>query len=211
LTHGIGTVSPLNLLGHAVLSALDPEVLAGNLGGDLIKGRLEGRFTEAVERGLRSHRAVDSYVDFHPAKAPLRACLEPEFRRYGDVMFDIASDQYLSTRWSEFADGTLSAFCEGAYAMLADLPPEVPEQLRRFGGRIAEYDLLQRGLGDNYLEESFSYLAKRAPSLKTAARELRRCSEQFEDGFGNIWPDLVEMVRGRESSAAPFARRIELL
>ena len=60
----------MNFLAHLHLSGDDPDILTGNMMGDFVKGRLEGRFPPLVTLGLELHRRIDSLQAGIPPSRP---------------------------------------------------------------------------------------------------------------------------------------------
>ena len=80
----------MNYLGHLCLSDDSPECIVGNLLGDFVKGRPEGRFPPGVVRGIRLHRAIDGFTDGHPwlpvAVEHLRLAVAEQERDAGSML-----------------------------------------------------------------------------------------------------------------------------
>src|SRR5262249_41136474 len=100
----------MNLLGHAALASDNPEALIGNLAGDLIKGRLENRFSPDLERGLRAHRQIDAFTDQHAVQDQIRLTLPKNLKRFAGIVSDIAFGQILALQWDEYMSLDFSTF-----------------------------------------------------------------------------------------------------
>jgi len=100
----------MNLLAHFYLADLTATSAAGQLLGDRVKGRLDGRLDADIERGIRLHRAIDSFTDSHRLTADLRRRFAPPLRRYGGILVDIGFDYCLSRDWTRYSNTPLPTF-----------------------------------------------------------------------------------------------------
>lgn len=89
----------MNFLAHLHLSDLAGLPLSGAVLGDVVRGRLEGRFPDALERSLRLHRRIDVMTDAHAEVVALRAAFAPGARRYAGVLLDLICDHALALDW----------------------------------------------------------------------------------------------------------------
>ena len=120
----------MNYLGHLFLSGDDPLVTVGNFMADEVKGRDLSRFLPAVERGIRLHRAIDSYTDQHPAQRSGRARVRTHAGRYAGVAMDLFYDHLLASRWSEHHPEPLHRFTQRMYALLHEHSDLLPMHTR---------------------------------------------------------------------------------
>lgn len=117
----------MNYLAHLHIASVTSTSLTGNLLGDFVKGEV-GRlaFNDEIKRGIKLHRAVDSYTDAHPYTKSLTKQLG-ELRRYGGIIVDVLYDHQLSIQFAKFHQLTLSEFAQDCYQQLdtdiAQLPP----------------------------------------------------------------------------------------
>jgi acyl carrier protein phosphodiesterase len=196
----------LNLLGHAALASLDPEALIGNLGGDLIKGRLENRFSPDLERGLRSHRLIDAFSDSHPSQKELSRHMPPTLKRFTGIISDIAFGRILAQQWNRRMALPFPEFKREIYDRLGQLPSNLPENLIAFADRIKAKDLIANSFSKTYLDNAFGYLSRRFPPIVDAPHEIQANPAVFQHAFEAVWPDLINELRGRDPSAAQFCR-----
>lgn len=101
----------MNLLAHLWLAEYTHTSAAGQLLGDLVKGRLNHSPLDSYScQGIRLHRLIDSVSDAHPAHIALRRCFAPPLRRYAGILVDIGLDHALARHWSDYCQQDLSAF-----------------------------------------------------------------------------------------------------
>ena len=89
----------VNLLVHLYLAERTGTSAAGQILGDMVKGRLDGRHGAAVERGIRLHRGIDRVSDDHEAHRAMRRRFPPPLRRYAGILVDIGFDYSLARAW----------------------------------------------------------------------------------------------------------------
>lgn len=199
----------MNHLAHLFLSTEDPHHRAGAFAADLVKGRLDGRFPEGLAAGLRQHRRVDAFVDRHQAMDLLRSSLEPRFRRYADVLFDVAADRILALEWGKWSAISFEAFSRGVYRDLSAPQPFLPASFAALCDRFRQRDGLSWTTEPEYVSRTLRFLSgrmRRENPLGEAAIEIDRCQGLFEQTFEVVWPDTVRFVREMDQAAAPFAK-----
>src|SRR5699024_7195222 len=125
----------MNLLAHLYLADMTGTSMAGQILGDRIKGRLDGRFAPDVERGIRLHRAIDGFTDRHAVTSDLRRRFAPPLRRYGGILVDIGFDYCLARGWACYSDTALPRFADYAALCVArGWPPDESMPAHRFAG-----------------------------------------------------------------------------
>lgn len=114
----------MNFLAHLWLAERSDTSAAGQILGDVVKGRLHGaRFDAFILRGIRLHRLIDSVSDGHPAHREMRRRFAPPLRRYAGIVVDIGFDHTLARHWGEYSHEPLADF---AHRMAARLVAEWP-------------------------------------------------------------------------------------
>ena len=86
----------MNFLAHAWLSFHDPDLLAGNMMADFVRGKQSQVFSPAVQQGIRLHRAIDAFTDQHPETRRASAYLREACGRYSGVFMDVIYDHFLA-------------------------------------------------------------------------------------------------------------------
>ncbi len=117
----------MNFLAHAYLSFNQPEILAGNMISDFVKGKAQYNFPTLIQAGIRLHRSIDSFTDAHPATKKAQTVFQPHYRLYSGPLVDVLYDHYLATDPAAFSAGELENFSRTVYLQLeaqrAQLPP----------------------------------------------------------------------------------------
>lgn len=133
----------MNYLIHLYLSDPDPLIQIGNLMGDFVKGRLDGRpWQPGILAGLKQHRRVDRYAHDHPQVLASKARLDQRYGILKPVLVDIFYDHFLAKNWESWASGSLEGFAAGIYRLLREHDELLVEPFRPVARRMADSDWL---------------------------------------------------------------------
>src|SRR3982750_1233909 len=97
----------MNFLAHAYLSFNDPQILAGNMISDFVKGRDKFSFSGKIQQGIALHREIDQFTDVHPATQKAKSIFRPSYRLYSGAIMDVLYDHFLANDASVFDDDSL--------------------------------------------------------------------------------------------------------
>ncbi|MFT3885202.1 MAG: ACP phosphodiesterase [Flavobacteriales bacterium] len=153
----------MNFLGHLLVSGEDPLVITGNFMADGVKGRDLSAYPEALQRGIRMHRTIDSFTDTHPLTLQGRERLRAHCGKYAGVALDVFYDHGIARCWPRYGTGPLEAFTHRMYAVLtahAHLMPLPQQRMLPYmvqGDWLTSYATLE-GIG-----RALSGLARRVP------------------------------------------------
>ncbi|WP_157977009.1 acyl carrier protein phosphodiesterase [Taibaiella helva] len=158
----------MNYLGHALLSFKHPEILAGNMIGDFVKGsKALDNFPEGIRQGLLLHRKIDSFADAHPATLKAKNLFRPDYRLYSGAFVDSLYDHFLANDPHYFArEKDLFDFAREVYETLQQYGELLPEGFRR---------MLPYMVSDNWL---YSY--RTLKGMQNAFRGLARRAQYIE-------------------------------
>lgn len=192
----------MNLLAHFYLAELTGTSAAGQLLGDMVKGRLDGREPPAIERGIRLHRAIDSFTDKHWVTTDLRRRFRPPLRRYGGILVDIGFDHCLARNWAGYSDAPLPDFARQVvtrarqeWPATAHAPARPPLELMQI---LVDY---QRPAGLQRALDSVDLRLRHNSPLPEALPPLLDQYERLDAGFRTFFPQLCDY-------AQTFARRL---
>ncbi len=192
----------MNFLAHLFLSGDRPEVLAGNLMGDFVKGKLDGRFPAGIERGIILHREIDSFAGGNRHFLRSKRRLDPFFGHYRGVLIDLFYDHFLAAHWEDYADVPLSVFISDAWRVLCKHREFLPHRLRRVMPLMfREWLPSYRDLGGiaAVLHRISCFRLKRANCLGEGADALSRHYGGLYGDFMKFFPELLAFseIRGR--------------
>lgn len=134
----------MNFLAHAALSFGDEGLLTGNMIADEIKGKaaLEA-YPEDIRKGIRLHRAIDSYTDAHPATSRAKVWFREAYRLYSGAVVDTIFDHFLANDPKFFlSEAALFDFTQKTYAQLDSHSAYFPPHFTRFFPYMKEQNWL---------------------------------------------------------------------
>jgi acyl carrier protein phosphodiesterase len=186
----------MNFLAHLFLSGGDRGLLAGNLMGDFVKGRLAGRYPASIERGIELHRAIDSFAGGNAFFRLSKRRLHPAIRHYRGVLVDLFYDHFLALHWDGYGDGPYLAFVEETYRVARDFRQAFPGPLQRLLPALFEEWLpsYPEVAGIEKALRRMGARLDRPNPLGEGGKELRRCYEELEEDFAGFFPQVMDHV-----------------
>lgn len=182
----------MNFLAHLALSGEEPEILVGNLMGDFVKGRLEGRFPPGIRQGIELHRKIDSFAGQNELFIRSKQRIDARFGLYRGVLVDLYYDHFLAVNWQDYGLLPLQQFIDNASAILEEHREMLPERLQLrlvelFSDWLPSYRELD-GI-DRVLKRMAARL-KRANPLGDGVSELKSNYGALEEDFRKFFPQL---------------------
>ena len=151
----------MNYLAHAYLSFNNPDILAGNMISDYIKGKKQFDYPLAVQKGIKLHRAIDNFTDTHAATQDLKLFFRPQYRLYSGAFADVVYDHFLANDKAEFNTETeLKQFAANTYQMLEPHTELFPLPFKKMFPYMQELNFFQ------YPKGSGNCKASPAPACK---------------------------------------------
>ncbi len=89
----------MNFLAHLALSGNRAEIMVGNLMGDFVKGRLDGRFPAGIQFGLELHRRIDRFAEDSEHFIRSRHRIDGRFGLFRGALVDLFYDHFLARNW----------------------------------------------------------------------------------------------------------------
>ncbi|KAB7623706.1 ACP phosphodiesterase [Alkalilimnicola sp. S0819] len=189
----------MNYLAHLYL-ADDEQSLIGHLLADFVRGRVENLdYPAGVLRGIRQHRAVDSYTDSHALVLRSRRRFSPGRRRYAGIIVDVCYDHFLARHWSRFAAAPLPRFCKDSYRVLRGARPWLPEPLPGVIARMSAHDWLGGYAELENVDRALHGIAarfRRPTPLAGAIDEISAHYTALEADFLGFFPQLRQFMAG---------------
>ncbi len=192
----------MNLLSHLHLSeGLPAQAAAGNVLADYLRraGVVLTETPPSFQKGVRLHRAIDTFTDTHPVVLEARTLVSPARRRLAGIVLDIAFDLFLTRHWERFcgAKRDRQAFIRESYGVLHAAAEPVSSQLAGYVRWMREVDLLGSYTGMDGLALAYQRVSRRSPvaaPLAGAEEEVARHHAAFEQAFLDFYPRLMETV-----------------
>jgi acyl carrier protein phosphodiesterase len=179
----------MNYLAHAYLSFEDPDILAGNMISDFVKGKKKFDYPLRIQNGITLHRKIDEYTDTHPATREAKQFLKTSAGLYAGSFVDIIYDHVLANDSYEFEEGALSMFSQNTYSQLGTNENWFPEKFKRFFFYMRTQDWLLHYQSTEGIYNSFMGLCRRAKYIDDPEpvfgaflknyEELKMCYEFF--------------------------------
>jgi acyl carrier protein phosphodiesterase len=188
----------LNYLAHAYLSFGDPEVLAGNLISDFIKGKKKYDYPAGIQKGIALHRAIDTYTDDHPATKEAKEILRPVYRLYSGALVDVLYDHFLATDVNEFTKESLFDFSQQVYASIDRQIQWLPERFTK----MFPYMKTQNWLFNYHTmwgtEKSLEGVVRRSRYLTESGAAYHLFEQHyqlFSHCYRQFWKDMLPFAR----------------
>ena len=154
----------MNFLAHSYLS-FSEEQLVGNMIADFVKNRDVARLPESIQKGIKLHRAIDTFTDAHPliheAKAPFR----PLVRLYSGAFVDVAFDYFLANDTTENSQREWQEHSQRVYTVLRRYEEFLPEVFKKVLDKMQQDDWLYNYRNEWGIEYSFRNVVNKAQFL----------------------------------------------
>jgi len=189
----------MNYLAHAYLSFDDPEILAGNMISDFVKGSSRFSYPAGIQKGISLHRRIDAFTDEHPVSRELSLMFRPDYGRYAIPIMDVVYDHFLANYSPVFpTDDILMRFSQDTYGKLDTFTELFPERFARMFPYMRSQNWLYHYRNPEGLRSSLGGLQRRSRYLTetdTAFRIVMENHGELTSGFEAFFPDVLDMVR----------------
>lgn len=184
----------MNYLAHAYLSFNNPEILAGNMISDYIKGKKQFNYPPAVQKGIKLHRDIDNFTDTHAATQELKSFFRPQYRLYSGAFADVVYDHFLANDTQQFNTETdLKQFATTTYQLLEKYTDIFPAPFEQMFPYMKKNDWLYNYRHRWGIEKSFGGLVRRAAYLTESEIAFKIFNQHYtamQVCYDNFFPDL---------------------
>ena len=184
----------MNYLAHAYLSFNNTELLVGNMISDYVKGKKQFDFPEAIQNGIKLHRAIDNFTDTHPATFEIKKIFKPAYRLYAGAFADVVYDYFLANDTNQFSTSEeLKKFTQSTYQLLEIKSEYFPERFASMFPYMREQDWLFNYRFNEGMQKSFGGLARRAKYIEetaTAYQIFLNNKEHINHWYKIFMPDV---------------------
>jgi len=190
----------LNFLTHLFLSGGATELLVGNLMGDFVKGRLDGRFPPGIAQGILLHREIDSFSVQNQYFLRSKRRLDQSFGHYRGVLVDLFYDHFLAANWKDYSDVPYSVLLSDAWRVLREHKEFLPDKLQHIMPFMFRDWLPSYGTVDGIsatLRRMSRFRLKRPNRLGEGAKVLNRHYGGLYEDFRKFFPELVAFTEIR--------------
>jgi acyl carrier protein phosphodiesterase len=182
------------------LSFDDPEVLAGNLFSDFVKGRRQYDFPPGIRRGIVLHRLIDGFTDDHPQVHEAKQIFRPLYRLYSGAFIDVAFDHFLANDAREFTDESLLAFSKKVYRLAEQNVTWFPARFAGMFPYMKKQNWLYDYRGQQGIFNSFEGLVRRAAYISESLPAVKLMLDNYDylqQCYAAFWPELKAFARNR--------------
>ena len=190
----------MNFLAHAYLSFQHPQILAGNMISDFVKGAEKNKYANDVRQGIMLHREIDSFTDAHSATKKAKEIFRPYYRLYSGALVDVLYDHFLANDKEIFSDASLKQFTQNVYHVLEQQTTELPGRFVPVLAFLIMEDWLYYYKYDWGIEKSLRGLVRRATYLSesnTAYSLFLNNYTALQHCYENFFPDVKQFAKQR--------------
>lgn len=187
----------MNYLAHAYLSPDDPEILMGNLWGDLIRPSDYEDLSQNVLDGILLHKRIDAFTDQHHHVEEFIKLVRPFQHKYTPVVVDVLMDFILSKYWHDYHNASLDTFCERVYNTVNKSMELIPERLHPRINRMMENKWLESCKSREHMVHTLRMLSHRASfenNMAAAMIPYEMHEEKMDALFKTFFRDLSQTI-----------------
>ncbi len=198
----------MNYLGHALLSFHQPEILAGNMIGDYMKGlRILETLPVGIKNGVLLHRKIDAYADAHPALLRAKNLFRPDYRLYSGAVVDSLLDHFLANDPRYFpSEVHLYDFTQGVYRQLENYRLFLPESFQVLMPYMASENWLYNYRHLKGMQSALQGLVRRARYMNNSDRAYELLVTHYYElnqHYFDFIDDVVLYVKNELNKIAP--------
>jgi acyl carrier protein phosphodiesterase len=188
----------MNYLAHAYLSFNQPDILAGNMINDYVKGKKKFDYPAGIQKGMLLHRTIDDFTDHHPATEKAKKFFKADYRLYAGAFVDVLYDHFLANDANEFGhDVELESFCQATYASLQNNFALLPQKFQQVLPYMQSQNWLYNYRYKEGIEKSFGGLVKRAAYLSESAIAYKIFNKDYDAlqiCYNDFFPELKQFT-----------------
>ncbi len=187
----------MNFLAHIALSGNDEEVAIGNFIADTILPKERNLLSEKMMRGVRLHRAIDTFTDKHSSFIRTTQFSRSVLKKYAPVATDVFFDHFLALYFEKYFPAiTLDIFSKSFYASLQKHNHSLPERAQVLIHHLIKNDWLSMYKtvdGINIILTQMSKRTRFESNLDKASEVLKEHYAAIEQDFNLLFPELIEL------------------
>lgn len=184
----------MNFLAHAYLSFGEAEILTGNLISDFVKGKAQYTYPEEIQKGIRLHRAIDTFTDTHEATKAAMHFFKTPYRLYSGPIIDIIYDHFLATDTTIFPHQSLLPFTHNVYQTLENNAAHLPPSFARMLPYMKTENWLWNYRTQEGIARSLRGLVRRATYLNDSETALQLFQQHYT-GLKQCYQGFIEDVK----------------
>jgi acyl carrier protein phosphodiesterase len=187
----------MNFLAHIFLSGDNDLIKIGNFMADGIHGKPD-QFPTDVQKGIKLHRAIDSYTDSHPIFRQGTKRLHSRYHHYAGVIMDIYYDHFLAKNWANYHKQPLEDYTLAFYKSLEDNYDILTEKTKGLMPYMIQYNWLAsyattEGIGR--ILTQMDNRTKNKSGMRTSIDELLRFYDEYDAEFTAFFEEMRAYVK----------------
>jgi acyl carrier protein phosphodiesterase len=191
----------MNYLAHAWLSFNEPDILAGNMISDFVKGKKKFDYAPSIQKGITLHRGIDEFTDAHAVTKQAMVYFKADYRLYSGAFIDIVYDHFLANDKNEFKDEqALQLFCSSTYTSLENNNAQLPLKFQQMLPYMVQQNWLYNYRFREGIERSFGGLVRRAVYLTECVAAFQIFNKHYDalsDCYHSFFPLLKDYAINR--------------
>ncbi|MBC7848810.1 MAG: DUF479 domain-containing protein [Chitinophagaceae bacterium] len=183
----------MNYLAHAYLSFREPDVLAGNMISDFVKGKKKLDYPPGVQVGIQLHRYIDHFTDNHASTKNIASIFRPYYRLYSGAFADVVYDHFLANDRSEMTTDELESFSRWVYSTIDPYLPQLPSTFQQMFPYMKSQNWLYNYRLETGMANSFAGLVRRAKFIhesETAFNLFLQHYKLIEENYQHFIPEI---------------------
>lgn len=165
---------------------------------DSVKGNDLEKYEEGIKKGIRLHRAIDTFTDAHETVLKSKERLRPAFGKYAPVVADVFYDHFLALHWRDHSAQELREYTNDIYSFLKEYYEVFPVRTRQFYDYMVKYDILFAYARVDGIDRVMQGMARRArfeSGMEKAAAELLTNYDGYRAEFNVFFPEIQQHIR----------------
>ena len=187
----------MNYLAHAYLSFDHDELLIGNMISDFVKGKKQFDFPQAIQKGIKLHRTIDTFTDEHDVTKEAKLFLKPAVGLYSGAFIDVVYDHFLANDKTQFTDTALKQFAARTYTILQTYHDVLPSSFQVLLPYMIEQNWLYNYKTIWGTQQSFGGIVRRAKYLETSKEAFEAFEKNYiplQKCYTDFFPSLKEFA-----------------
>ncbi len=184
----------MNYLAHAQLSFENPDILAGNMISDFVKGRKKLDYHPCIQKGITLHRLIDNFTDSHPEINEAKSIFRPKYGLYASPIVDVCMDFFVANDNALFeTHQVLEFFSLNTYQQIEKNLSALPEKFQLMFPHMKENNWLYNYRLEYGIERSLAGLVRRAKYMDNhlpAFELFQKHQSELKNRYDNFYPHL---------------------
>lgn len=171
---------------------------------DGIHGKNLDGFPIDVQKGIRLHREIDTYTDFHPIFRQSKHRLHERYGHYSGVIIDIFYDHYLAKNFSNYSNQPLEAFASNFYSLLDKNFEILTPRFKMILPILKEENWLVLYAtieGISHILYNMDRRTRLQSKMQFSAEELKQFYSEFETEFTSFFAEMELFVKEKMRDA----------